>query len=300
LRKSKRFRKIFAVIISLAILTSSISYYYFRESIKSHRQIGINIHLSDFEKNPQKIVDLLLASKTKWVRTDWIIDHMTDFMNAMKSNGINVLAIIDNNTLQTSFTLPEWKSVVENILNTSEAKNVDAWEIWNEPNVPDFNLGYMDGQPSHYFQMLKLAYTTIKNQSSSPVIFAGLSPYGEWLNWVKDVYDLGAESYFDVQGVHLYDELPINKVILQDATSLTNKSIWITEIGRQSYSPYSEEDQTMYLEQNFKELDKQANAIFWYELVDNTGGAPEKENHFGLARNDYSFKPAFSAFSKYG
>ena len=74
-----------------------------------------------------------------------------------------MLAIIDHNTLnQQDFTLQDWQGNVSAIVASNEAKLVSAWEIWNEPNNPSFNFGYMDGSAEHYFDMLKVAYTTIK------------------------------------------------------------------------------------------------------------------------------------------
>ena len=138
----------------------------------------------------------------------WIMGEMRSFMERMAADGIAVLAIIDHNTLnQQNFTLQDWQGNVSAIVASDEAKWVGAWEIWKEPNNPSFYLGNMDGSPEHYFDMLKVAYTTIKATLNSTVVGAGLSPNGNWETWLNDLHDLGSKNYSDVQGIHLYYDL---------------------------------------------------------------------------------------------
>jgi hypothetical protein len=143
-------------------------------SLDHKNKFGVCIHLSDFDSQTEAaIVDL----GVRWVRIDWVIGEMGNFMERMSNDGIHVLAIIDHNTLnQQNFTLPDWQGNVSAITASEDAKLVSAWEIWNEPNNPSFYLGYMDGTPQHYFDMLKVAYETIKATSNSSVVSAGLSP----------------------------------------------------------------------------------------------------------------------------
>ena len=137
-------------------------------------KIGVCIHLSDFDsKTEAAMVDL----GVRWVRIDWIIGEMGPFIERMSNDGIEVLAIIDHNAMnQQNYTLQDWQGNVSTIVALDEAKLVGAWEIWNEPNNPLFQIGYMDGTPEHYFDVLKVAYTTIKLTSDTPVVSAGLAP----------------------------------------------------------------------------------------------------------------------------
>lgn len=92
-------------------------------------KIGVCIHLSDFDSQTETaMVDL----GVKWVRIDWIIGEMGPFMERMAADKIQVLAIIDHNTMnQQNFTLQDWQGNVSAIVASDEAKLVSAWEIWN-------------------------------------------------------------------------------------------------------------------------------------------------------------------------
>ena len=65
-------------------------------SLDRSNKFGVCIHLSDFDSQTEAaMVDL----GVKWVRIDWIIGEMGNFMDRMSNDGIKVLAIIDHNTL---------------------------------------------------------------------------------------------------------------------------------------------------------------------------------------------------------
>jgi hypothetical protein len=231
---------------------------------------------------------------------------MDNFVSMMKSNEIKILAILDHNTmLQQNFTLSQWQTTVESITETESAKKVDAWEIWNEPNMDQFYFGYMDGAPQHYFDMLKVAYQTIKaNSPNTTVLAAGLSPYsssfGTWVKWLSDFSQLSPQNYFDYQGVHLYDDTETNQYIINQTKTIMNiQDVWVTEIGQPSASEnFSEEKQANYIQSNFVMLQGiSMNPFFWYQLKDEQGLIPDKENHFGLFTSENKPKLASERYS---
>ena len=270
------------------------------------REFGVCLHLYQFDN---KTIELLRQINSTWIRIDWIPNQMDDVVNAMKANGIKILAILDHNTMEfadppnLNFSLAQWTTTVQGIMTTDVAKKVDAWEIWNEPNVDKFRLGYMDGTPQNYADMLKSASLAIKSVSNSTVIAAGLSPYypdsnPNWKEWIIDFNATSSQSFFDFQGVHLYDNLDTNNYIISQTKDIMKKDIWITEIGKPSGpSPYSNQDQSSYLSSNFQMLDEILNHVFWYQLKDETTGSPEKENHFGLFDAQNNAKESSIAFS---
>jgi len=94
-------------------------------------------------------------------------------------------------------------------LGSVAAQGADAIEVWNEPNIDrEWAQGQID--PAAYTQMLRRAYTAIKNNNpGTMVISAALSP--TWHNppyhWADDVYlsgmvGAGAASYVDCYGIH--------------------------------------------------------------------------------------------------
>ena len=88
-------------------------------------KIGVCLHLADFDLQTEAaMVDL----GVRWVRIDWIIGEMGPFMERMAADRIEVLAIIDHNTLnQQNFTLQDWQGKVSAIVASDEAKLVSVW-----------------------------------------------------------------------------------------------------------------------------------------------------------------------------
>ena len=96
---------------------------------------------------------------------------------------------------------------------THYAGVVDQLIIWNEPNL-SFEWGYQPVDPARYVRLLKASYAPIKAANPQAVILAGalaptLEPRGSAmglsdLEFLQDMYDLGAGAYFDVLAIHSY------------------------------------------------------------------------------------------------
>src|SRR5437870_3180653 len=94
-------------------------------------------------------------------------------------------------------------------LATRYRGRIHAYEIWNEPNL-DREWG--DSQPNAkaYTAMLKASYQAIKAADPQAlVVSAGMSPTTTNnaqakpdLDYLRDMYEEGAKSSFDVMGVH--------------------------------------------------------------------------------------------------
>ena len=116
-------------------------------------EYGVCIHLPQF--NSSTTIQLIKQINATWVRIDWIpkSEQMDSFVKTMKDNNISILAILDHKTmLYQNFTRVQWQTMIQNITSTEAAKEVDAWEIWNEPNAEQFYWGYMNGTPQNYFE----------------------------------------------------------------------------------------------------------------------------------------------------
>lgn len=87
--------------------------------------------------------------------------------------------------------------------------HIDAFEIWNEPNLAR-EWGGKAPNAAEYSQMLKVAYQAAKRADPSVmVVSAGLSPTGTTSAearpddlYLDEMYKAGAKDYFDVLGVH--------------------------------------------------------------------------------------------------
>jgi len=273
----------------VGILIVAYSYY----PRPAENEVNVCVHLSDFGCST---FSHLAELGVKMVRTDWETTDdysMRDCSQNLEDNNISLLAIIDINTFnQTIPSLEEWKGNLTEIVASEGFNNVDAVEIWNEPNAE----AYIPSET--YYEMLKSAYVIIKNYTEIPVVFAGVSPeWGDdWKNYLNTVFAFGdTEDYFDCMGVHFYyPNMQMNLDVLQFVESLTNKPVWLTETGKPSViENNSETEQADYLSlvcSTFKPL---VSKIFIYELYDNQGLSPPKENYFGLLTVEGKQKEAY-------
>jgi hypothetical protein len=86
---------------------------------------------------------------------------------------------------------------------------VDAYQIWNEPNLAR-EWGGRPPNPAEYTEMLKMAYQTVKAiDPDATVISAGLAPTTRWDDvampdtvFIQGMYDAGAAPHFDLLGAH--------------------------------------------------------------------------------------------------
>ncbi|MFI7587856.1 cellulase family glycosylhydrolase [Spongisporangium articulatum] len=203
-------------------------------------------------------------------------------------------------------------------------QGVHAWEIWNEPNVPQFFQPAPD--PAFYTSMLKSAYKSIKAADpKSIVITAGTAPAATAggmyspLDFVKAMYAAGAEGNFDVIGTHPYcyegkSECPEKTMtwsawsqMSRTGTNLrsvmaahgdSGKSVWATEYGAPtggSGAP-SEAQQAEMITDGLKLFGEYSwsGPLFVYSLQDRGTNAGDREDWFGILRADGSRKPAFA------
>jgi len=304
--KNKKMVMVIGVVVFLLVVGSYTVTFNTPSALAEAPEFGVCLHLYQFDN---KTIELLEQINSTWVRIDWIPNQMDYVVNDMKANGIKILAILDHNTMNFAdppnldFSLAQWTATVQGIMATDAAKKVDAWEIWNEPNVDKFQFGYMNGSPQNYADMLESASLAIKSVSNATVLAAGLSPdypnsNPNWEKWLIDFNGNSPQSFFDFQGIHLYDDITTNNYVISQTKELMKKDIWITEIGQPSApSPHSNQDQSSYLSSNFQMLSEFPNPVFWYQLKDETAGFPEKENHFGLFDSQNNPKEASIAFS---
>ena len=211
------------------------------------------------------------------------------------------------------------------------AGSVDRLIIWNEPNL-SFEWGYQPADPARYVRLLEASYAPIKQANPSAVVLAGaLAPTLEAtgssaglneLDFLLEMYDLGAGEYFDALAIHSYgfqeppeaepapDRLNFRRSELLREIMLANgdghKTVYITESGwndhprwTQAVRPSQRSAYTLrafqYAEQNWQWLEK---LCIWalrypadvYSYPDNftlvTSGFVEKPIYFAL--QDYA------------
>jgi hypothetical protein len=205
---------------------------------------------------------------------------------------------------------------------------IQYWEIWNEPNLPQF---WTHPDPAAYANLLRVAYPAIKTADSSATVLAGaLAPIEPGQNgiatfrFVDEMYAAGALGSFDALSFHPYSngkppgtEQPgwtahsISLAIPELRAAMLrfgdHRPIWLTEVGWPTASPCfgcalpsflpTEGDQAIYLADVVRLASRWdfVAGLIWYELFDRgPNAAPSPEDHFGLFRHDLTPKPAVS------
>ena len=191
---------------------------------------------------------------------------------------------------------------------------VEAWEVWNEPNTSFFWRPAVDA--AAYTTLLKKTYRAVKAANpNARIILGGLSP-GTGApdsisppNFVEQIYRNGGGSSFDAVAFHAYGDgaledwlaaslLEIRSVM--DANGDMAKRVWITEMGCYTEGPgsVSEAWQSQYLLQARAFLTRipYVQRVYWYTLRD-ADSSSNPESNYGLFRADGTPKPAVSAFA---
>ncbi len=201
------------------------------------------------------------------------------------------------------------------------AGKVASWQVWNEPNNPDFFVG---ANPVTYTNLVKAAYPAVKaGDPKALVVFGGIQ-YND-APWIALCYQAGAKGYFDVMFVHAYqspsDQSPLapdNGTIwrfthvvavrnLMVAKGDSAKPIWMktgysTYINPPNTPPWalgvSEVTQAIFLNQAVNLIRAQwpwVDKFFWYSTIDEDVEVSPQNRHYGLLRADLSTKPAYTA-----
>ena len=198
---------------------------------------------------------------------------------------------------------------------------VQAWEIWNEPNLEEFFAGR---DAARYAGLLTRAYPAIKGADPVATVVLG-GPSHNDTAWLRRVYDAGARGSFDVMAVHPYqgvaDAAPETP---DDGTQYTlahvaavrelmvsrgdgDKEIWFTEFGWSSHdnppgvrswkrgvTPEQQGDYLLRTLNLVRTSYPYVTAAFWYNERNLRRGDPHLDN-FGLLDATLEEKPAYHA-----
>jgi hypothetical protein len=276
-----------AVGLILVVVVSVVAYSYFLKPVEN--EVNVCLHLSDYGCST---ISHLSELGVRWVRTDWVVDDdnsMKDYSQRLQDNNINLLAIVNMSKFGEKIDLGEWTETVTNIVTSEGFNNTDAVEICNEPNNANYTI-----PAETYYELLKSAYSIIKGYMDIPVVFAGVSPnVAGWQQYLNIVFAHDdAEDCFDCMGIHFYDDMETNLETLHFVEGLTTKPIWLTETEKPSIND-DETGQAEYLSSVYSTFEPLISKIFIYELCDNQGLSPDKENYFGLLTIEGTEKEAY-------
>jgi hypothetical protein len=154
-----------------------------------------------------------------------------------------------------------------------------AYQIWNEPNNPDFRENLtLDvlTKPANYVELLARAHSVIKGAARrKKVINAATTAiaqnFPETLDYNRAMVNAGILSFTDAYAVHYYGK-NVERVIVPggvaDFMNSVEKDIWITESGAQGVTKQLE-----YAERIFAFLKSNVPAIrriYWYQFTEDS------------------------------
>jgi hypothetical protein len=231
-----------------------------------------------------------------------------DLVARAKAHGLHVLVLLPNFADLTSLALPAIQQF---------GATVD-YELGNELNIHAVT-------PAQWQSVNNATYTKMKIVSpAAKVISSGLSPWGQYgqasngthwnpLDYLKQALSLGP-LLCDAIGWHPYptDEKysgnwndvltsPYSgwRDMVAAAAFVPGMKFAATEYGVPTLTGYATEaQQAQFIADSFAawKTYSWADDIHIYSGLDQGTGGTNKENNFGLYRNNYSAKPAVSAF----
>jgi polysaccharide biosynthesis protein PslG len=201
---------------------------------------------------------------------------------------------------------------------------IHSWELWNEPDIPDF----WSGNAKDLAKLIKIGSKAVRKADPTAIVVCpGLAHH---TNFTLQLFkDYGVSPYVDVVNCHDYDETWSGKPI-EDITNylntLTNiikkygkhQSLWTAEVGYSDFrkGAYVSDSYTAYYnyehtpEYQAEELFKTVSlilstndvaAIAWYRITDlkpQTKVIGDVNNcYLGIVKNDYQPKPAEKAIA---
>jgi hypothetical protein len=207
-------------------------------------------------------------------------------------------------------------------------RGIHAWEIWNEPNNPDFWAAPTNA--ADYVSLLEPTYAAVHRvDRNATVVTGGLAPHGDlardpWdvrspVNYVKAMYRAGAHGSFDALGHHPYPPLPYSPLagkvgwnaVMQTVT-IHNvmavyhdgaKQVWGTEFGTPTGTTpkgVSEAVQSQYLTDEVRQWSGWTftGPLFVHMIRDRGYDHTDWAYDLGVMRVDRTPKPAYVALQR--
>jgi hypothetical protein len=191
---------------------------------------------------------------------------------------------------------------------------VDAWCIWNEPNLSD---RFWRGTPEEFFALTKAAAAAIREVDPGAFIIGGAFNTTASEDWFRGIFTSGAMDNIDAIAYHPYMIGPgptanaytnFQKIVSEYGFG---DKIWVTEVGYPTYDGPSRPagrygtdvqaanmPETVMLTITLLTVNG-AQRIFWYHLFDPVPASQDNgdsEDWFGLVNHDFTPKPGAAAY----
>jgi polysaccharide biosynthesis protein PslG len=284
----------------------------------------------------ERVFTQIADTGAKWVRIDvpwaWVEEHshghadwhaVDNVIRSAEFHGLKPIGIV-------AYT-PEWASPTGDQWTYPDPQpfeeyfaallrhypEIQAWELWNEPNFERFSKPSVD--PAGFVRFLRSARKVRDAVGShAKLISGGVAPGGamDIFSWVDQIALRGGLNLIDGLGVHPYsgvspDDTRSWMMQLEALHRRLGKlgrpdlPLWLTEYGAPSISvangygpPLTEAQQADRLRKAFAlatRFDWIEN-LTWYEFQDEASNSGDPEDNFGMVRGDLTPKPAYHAF----
>jgi hypothetical protein len=298
--------------------------------------VVIDIHWAWFEPtrpgeahwNPAMVerLDAFLASLPGSARVVATILEAPSWAQSPSSSG-NPQA--ENWTGISGIHVHEFSRFVQSIVRRYKWR-IGCWEIWTEPNIPDFSW---IPSPAEYVELLRTGFEAVRSADPRAIVVGGVLgawsanpkfPASSW-DYLDEMYRAGARRWMDQLSVHCFTDgyapdcgppgYPatnfvhfmerMREVMLRHGDS---RSVWLTQIGWSTVEPdacancwspkipVTEEQQAAFLDLGYSLAVKLGfvSLFAWYDLADFRYGSPELDNRVdaqcGLFRVDGGMK----------
>ncbi len=148
---------------------------------------------------------------------------------AWATSNNNELSYFGLGSVYAPTSIEDWRNMVKVIMTRYKGR-IDGYEIWNEPNDPNFGRLTI----AQLQQLTEVASQTIRaNDPAAKVISA--SPYS--VGYLNDYLAAGMADYVDIIGYHAYNNTP--ELMLSELSNVrytlgdfgVTKPLWLTEGG---------------------------------------------------------------------
>jgi len=210
IRPALRFLTILLTAVPVILLTGG--------PVRASNDFGVTI---EFYRNADKQAEMMAAAGVRWVRIDlaWSAAELEAgrydfrtwdrFLDSFEPHGIRVLFILDyGNRLYEDGLPPSTENGRAAFAAFAGAaarhfRGRAAWEIWNEPNVPQFWAGTPD--PAAYVALARAAAAEIRREDRRAWIL-GPSLGGDTFDfaYLSATFNLGLLDIVDAVSVHPY------------------------------------------------------------------------------------------------
>ncbi|OXS20313.1 beta-xylosidase [Pseudomonas fluorescens] len=308
--------------------------------------LGVNAQFLWFSpERYQKQIDRLKALGLEWVRLDLHWDQLEPVEGQYRVATLDQLVQkLQDNQLKSVFYLvgsapfattapvgapyqdqypPKDPNVFANrmLLLSQRYPSVNAWQVWNEPNLLGFWRPVAD--PAGYARLLTITATALRTVNpSKPVVAAGMAFFGEMPNGQSMLDALGAlgvASLNTVISYHPYTQLPegndtANLDFVAKTTQLNQalrnsgvQTLWSTEWGWSTYKgPKDAQDlisaqtQADYVVRRLALMSAlNYDRIFLFTLSDLDQRASVRDQSYGLLDIDANPKPVYTALKNF-